>query len=743
MNKLLNILVIEDSHADFLMVERNLNQNGLPAHCIRVDTLEGLKEALGGESWDLVLSDYSVPQLNFQDSLNLIRSTHPEMPVILVTGTVGEEKAVDTLKKGAWDFVLKNNLTRLVPAVLGSLNDKKVLEEQRRSVECLKESEERHRIILQTAIDGFWLSDKQGHLMDVNKSYCRMSGYCEQELLSMRTADLVATETTGDVDASIIHMVAQGEGRFESRHRRKDGSIFDVEVSYLYQPINEGRLVFFLRDISKRKQAEELLLESELNYRTLADSGQALIWASRTDKHCDYFNKVWFDFTGRTYEQEFGNGWAEGVHPDDFQHCLDTYVTAFDKREPFSLDYRLRRHDGEYRWIQNDSCPRYDRNGNFVGYIGYCLDITERKLAEEVITNSNRLLNAVINTVPMRVFWKDSESRYLGCNIAFANDAGFVCPDDMIGKDDYQMAWKEQAESYRADDRSVIESGIPKLSFDEQQTTPEGNLVWIRSSKVSHFNESSGQTGILGIYEDITERKQAEMELQKKNAEMEQFIYTVSHDLRSPLVTVKTYIGYLEKDLAEDNQEHLAQDIKFIHSAADKMKLLLDELLEMSRIGRVETLPVKVSLREILNEVLETLAGVTKEHTVDIYLPDTDLMLFGDRPRLCQVWQNLVENAIKYSHDGSIPLIELGIQQESGETVFFVRDNGIGIDPQYGTKIFGIFEKLDPKSPGAGLGLSMVQRIVEKRGGRVWVESDGTGKGSCFKFTLPGALYQE
>jgi len=245
---------------------------------------------------------------------------------------------------------------------------------------------------------------------------------------------------------------------------------------------------------------------------------------------------------------------------------------------------------------------------------------------------------------------------------------------------------------------------------------------------------------LFGAATDVTERKLAEEELQKKSAEIEQFIYIVSHDLRSPLVTVKTFMGFLEKDMAEGNQGQLAQDLKFIHSAADKMKLLLDELLEMSRIGRVETSPVRVSFREILSEALEALAGVIKERSIDINLPGTDLILFGDRTRLCQIWQNLIENAIKYSRDGTIPRIELGIRQVSGETVFFVKDNGIGIDPQYHRRIFEIFDKLDPKSAGAGLGLSMVQRIVEKCGGRVWVESEGVSKGSCFYFTLPEAM---
>ncbi|MDP2695616.1 MAG: ATP-binding protein, partial [Gallionella sp.] len=134
--------------------------------------------------------------------------------------------------------------------------------------------------------------------------------------------------------------------------------------------------------LEARKQAEVQLQERELQYRTLADSGQALIWASGTDKRCDYFNEVWLKFTGRSLEQELGDGWTEGVHPDDSRSCMDAYISAFDRREKFSMDYRLRRHDGEYRWVQDDGCPRYDSKGEFIGYIGYCLDVTDRKRAE-------------------------------------------------------------------------------------------------------------------------------------------------------------------------------------------------------------------------------------------------------------------------------------------------------------------------------------------------------------------------
>jgi signal transduction histidine kinase len=315
--------------------------------------------------------------------------------------------------------------------------------------------------------------------------------------------------------------------------------------------------------------------------------------------------------------------------------------------------------------------------------------------------------------------------------------------DELVEKEYVALVHPEVCETSRQNMLALLASSVDSVDLDRLYRRSDNTEFWGHLTGRRFIDASGDKRGLVGVIADVNERKQAEVELQKKNAEIEQFIYTVSHDLRSPLVTVKTFMGYLEKDMTEGNQEQLAQDIQFIHNAADKMKLLLDELLEMSRIDRVETPPVRVSFKEIVTETLESLAGVINERKVDIHPPDEELMLFGDRQRLCQVWQNLVENAIKYGSDSSMPRIELGIRQMDAETVFSVRDNGIGIDDQYATKIFGIFEKLDPKSPGAGLGLSMVQRIVEKYGGRVWVESEGHSKGSCFFFTLPRAVVQD
>jgi signal transduction histidine kinase len=234
-----------------------------------------------------------------------------------------------------------------------------------------------------------------------------------------------------------------------------------------------------------------------------------------------------------------------------------------------------------------------------------------------------------------------------------------------------------------------------------------------------------------------------EDELNRKNAEIEQFIYTVSHDLRSPLVTVKTFLGYLEQDISAGDNDRIDKDMEFIRTAADRMEAQLNELMDMSRFGQTTTLHETVTFQELVASAMDAVAGQVNTGKVTVKVNAANPTLLGDRRRLLQIWQNLLDNALKYMGDQSLPYIEIDIDQQNGETIFIICDNGIGIAPVYHKKVFGIFEKLDRKIGGVGMGLTMVKRIVETYGGRIWVESDGNGNGACFKFTLPGALYQD
>ncbi len=243
--------------------------------------------------------------------------------------------------------------------------------------------------------------------------------------------------------------------------------------------------------------------------------------------------------------------------------------------------------------------------------------------------------------------------------------------------------------------------------------------------------------------QDITERKKAEdererliAELEIKNAELERFVYTVSHDIKSPLITIKGFLGLLEKDALEGNIPRLKEDVEEVRFAASQMGRLLDDLLELARIGRVVNPPEEVSLGDLAREAVSLVSGQISEKGAQVEIALDFPIIRVDRPRFLEVMQNLVDNAVKYTGEQKESHVEIGSRQDGEERVFYVRDNGMGIDPRYHEKIFGLFDKLDPESEGTGIGLALVKRIVEAHSGRVWVESEGAEKGSSFCFTV-------
>ncbi len=255
------------------------------------------------------------------------------------------------------------------------------------------------------------------------------------------------------------------------------------------------------------------------------------------------------------------------------------------------------------------------------------------------------------------------------------------------------------------------------------------------------FNEMTRRLRLLydDLKQEIAQHQQAREELEAKNAELERFTYTVSHDLKSPLVTIKGFLGLLEKDAAAGNRERMSRDVQRIQNAAETMNRLLDELLELSRIGRQVNPPEEVALDELARLAVELLAGEIGQRGVEIEIAPGLPVVSGDRIRLLEVFQNLLANAVKFMGGQESPQVEVGLRDSGTEPVVFVRDNGMGIDPRYQEKIFGLFERLDGGVEGTGVGLALVKRIVEVHGGRIWVESPGLGSGSAFCFTLPGA----
>ncbi len=233
------------------------------------------------------------------------------------------------------------------------------------------------------------------------------------------------------------------------------------------------------------------------------------------------------------------------------------------------------------------------------------------------------------------------------------------------------------------------------------------------------------------------ERKALIKDLERKNTEMERFTYTVSHDLRSPLITIKGFSGVLNEDIEKEKYESLLSYSKRIARAADKMKELLDSLLELSRIGRIVNPTERIDLNELINDVLESLSGLIEKKGINITIENRLPEVFADRARMTEVFQNILENAVKFMNGKETPRITIRSYKKGNMIFFEIEDNGRGIDKRYQDRIFGLFEQLDAEAEGNGVGLSLVKRIIDYHGGSVEIQSPGKGLGTTVVFSLP------
>lgn len=336
--------------------------------------------------------------------------------------------------------------------------------------------------------------------------------------------------------------------------------------------------------------------------------------------------------------------------------------------------------------------------------------------------------------------------RFIDCNEATLKMLGYATRGAFLGSQPGELSPPIQPDGRESGEKAAeimaiaLEEGSHRFEWLHTRANGEVFPVEVQLTAIS-----TGEQPVLHVvWRDISVRKQADEallqlseDLTRKNIELERFTYTVSHDLKSPLITIQGFAGVLAQSLGERIDEDIQTSLNFIDSAARKMYALLDDLLELSRIGRVVNPNESVSLGEIAREALELIEGRLANTPVTIGIADDLPQVTGDRVRLREVLQNLLENAVKYMGDQPEPQIEVGVAEVDGELACFVRDNGMGIPQRYQEKVFGLFERLSADGEGTGVGLTLVKRIVELHGGRIWIESAGLGQGTTFWFRLP------
>jgi len=435
------------------------------------------------------------------------------------------------------------------------------------------------------------------------------------------------------------------------------------------------------------------------------------------------------------YEAHFGSG--EGRHKEDMEGVKQhARVVAFVGEQPVAIlnaDNAINE-----RLITEEQVEALHL---FAGYAGLAIE-NARLLAQ--VKEAEYQYRSIFENAIEGIFQVVPRGGILSANPALAHMLGYESPEQLIAEiTDISTQIYSNPERPLELKKQVLAHGWVQ-NFEFAVSRPDGSQGWLSQNVRAVYDDMGEILYLEGTVQDVTDRKRVEeerkkliQELENRNAELERFTYTVSHDLKSPLITIQGFLGFVEQDALSGNIARLKEDIVHITEATGNMQRLLNELLELSRVGRLTNPSEMVSFAELVDEALMLVSGQLMNKGVQMIVAPNLPEVYVDRHRLVEVLQNLLDNAAKFMGDQAEPRIEIGMELEGDESIFFVRDNGVGISPNYQETIFGLFERLDQSVEGTGIGLALARRIIEVHNGRLWVESMGNRQGATFYFTLP------
>lgn len=469
-----------------------------------------------------------------------------------------------------------------------------------------------------------------------------------------------------------------------------------------------------------------------------------IAWTAAPDASVLWFNRRFYDYTGLPDGAAVGWDWSIVIHPDDLQTLVQHVYRSIQTGEELRCESRVKRHDGEMRWLLIQAVPVRNGQGEILRWLGTATDIHDRIQAEDALRRSEERLRAIIDGAEeFAIILMDPNLDITEWNLGAENIFGWS-RDEAIGQNGRIIFTQEDVKCRAPDMEKTIAEKEGRSADERWHLRKDGSRLWGSGIMTALCNEDKTTKGFVKVLRDGTDRRQMEQELEKRvrertseleaaNKEMEGFTYSVSHDLRAPLRAIVATSRILLDESKEKLNPEERNLLKRQAENANKMATLIDDLLRLSRIGRQEMQVVPFDFSDLARSVTMEL-----ERPANIAIEIQDGLEAAGDPKLVRLaLGNLIDNACKFTPQGGS--VKVGQRASPFGLAFYVEDQGIGFDQKYEPKLFLPFERLhgDTDFPGTGIGLANVKRIIERHGGKVWAESAGAGKGATFYFTLP------
>ena len=629
-----------------------------------------------------------------------------------------------------------------------------------RSLDAVREGELKFRKVFQGSPVAISISTLAGQLVDANDAFFLLTGL--ERASSMGRSLLELGLWGGEADwVSLTDRLLERKSIQNPAFKLMSQTGQERTTVAFYELIeleNHPAVLSMFYDITEQRTAQMALQASEKKYRNFIEQSIEGIWYLAFDEpipvhlpaeeqvkliyergYIAECNDVQAQMYGYRSSDEIRGARLLDPRKGEILEPLNYQATLKLVRENYRSGSRETKEitrTGETVYFLNNSVGVI-RDDCLVGLWGTQLDITALKHTEDALRRSESRMRALLDAIPDMIFEIGRDGTILQF-IPSAISMPLFPPEEFLGKT-IMAVLPSLAEQTAFVIQRALESGTVnafeyELFQDGKRKTFEARITPL------------GPDTVLAMVRDVSlqrwveaEREKLIVQLEEKNAELERFTYTVSHDLKSPLITIRGFLGFIREDSRKGNLARLDSDIQRVSAATEKMQSLLNDLLELSRVGRLTSEPYEINLNDLVRETLELLHGRISGTGVSVSVAKELPAVYGDYDRLSEVMQNLIDNACKFMGNQEFPRIEIGQQgQEEDMPVLYVRDNGMGISQQFHDTIFGLFNKLDVHSEGTGIGLALVKRIIEVHGGRIWVESDA-GQGTAFYFTLPPA----